>query len=253
MAPEELIKLFIEDIGLRISDIPRVPDVKTPDFLIQDDKATYVLELKSKFPNPSKQAERNKSFERGALHEATEPIVPQNRLSGIIGHAKKQLDVHVNDEQVFRLLWLYCGSHLAEAHFEQFHSSLYGSTSLVDWAENGKSGTVYYFYNSDYFRFKDSIDGAFISTSKKMQFCLNTYSPRYESLKRSELIKKLPGGIIDPFEEEKEGNGFIVDTDVNRNDRATVTDFIIKKYGLSNMTKIMDMNYYSGTVQVKLD
>lgn len=253
MRPEDLIKVFIRDLGISIEDIPTVDEELTPDFILNDASSIYLLELKTKYSNPDKQILKEESFNMGILHETTESILPQNRLSGIIAHAKEQLDNAAKKDEVFRLLWLFVDSSVAEAHFEQFESTLYGSTSLVDWGEDRKSGTVFYFYNSDFYRYKDSIDAAFISNRKELKFCLNSYSPRYKRLKSTQLFLNLPGGIIDPLELEANGTGFIADTNIDRKERSAVTKYVVEKYNLSDLTRIMDMKAYSGTVQVNLD
>jgi hypothetical protein len=42
----------------------------------------------------------------------------------------------------------------------QFEATLYSSTTICDWSDEGECKVYYFFYNSDFFRFKDTLDAA---------------------------------------------------------------------------------------------
>ncbi len=70
--------------------------------------------------------------------------------------------------------------------------------------------------------FRDILDTAIVSTEAEAKLLLNPLSPQYEQMKTSSLPKHLGNAVIDPIELEKEGQTFLVEGDVDRNNKEAV-------------------------------
>ncbi|MCG8064882.1 MAG: hypothetical protein N0C89_12150 [Candidatus Thiodiazotropha endolucinida] len=148
-----------------------------------------------------------------------------------------------------RIVWLLSTGYLAEPNMHQFEATLYGSTTVCDWSDEGECKVCYFFYNSDFFRFRDTLDAAIVSTEQEAKLLLNPLSSRYESMKSCSLVEKIGKAVVDPIAEEQEGFAFYVDGEVDRNDKNAVLNYLRKKYNADKMLDIT-MNYMSGTVLV---
>ena len=56
--------------------------------------------------------------------------------------------------------------------------------------------------------------------------------------------------VVDPIELEKNGDAFLVDGDIDRNDSEAILQYLREKYKSNNMTNIT-MNFMSGTIAVR--
>lgn len=236
------IKRFFETLGYQVEKINESNE-ESPDFIISDDTSSSVLELKTKFPSLEEIEERKRRLYSGAIHNVHEIILGNNTLSGIIKKAKNQLR-NYREENILRLVWLLATGHLAEPRMFQFEATLYGSTTI---ASTERALGCYFFYNSDFYRFREILDGAIISTETRAKLLLNSLSPRYEQLKNSSLPKYLGDAVVDPIELESNALAFMLDGDVDRKDKETILAYLRKKYGLQNVVDIT-MNYLSGTM-----
>lgn len=248
---EKRIEKLFADLGFTIFKIPELPDQKTPDFKVSDNDSKYLVEVKSKYPSSKALSSREEVLASGMIRFEQTHLEPRNTFSGIIEDGIDQLSSYIQSDVDFRLLWLHSNSHLSEAFLNVYHSTLFGSSTLIDWSDGGKSGIAYYVRNSSFYRFRDILDGAFISTDSKLVFCLNSYSRRYQKLRSSKLIAKLDKFIDDPIITESKGDGFIADTDIERSNEDSVLKYLKTKYGLSDLTKLMDLK--SNTFSITVD
>jgi len=232
---EPLVKRFFIDLGYHVEKIPET-DEKTPDFLIFDDTSSFLLELKTKLPSEAENEERRKLLDAGKIHSIHEEIVRKNRLSGIITKAKNQLESY-KEKDVLRIIWLLTTGHRAELRKLQFESTLYGLDCVGD-VTNDRILDCYFFHNSDFFRYREILDGAIVATESEAILFLNPLSPRYVQIKSSSLPKHLGGYVVDPIEREKNGEAFFIDSDVNRGDEESVLRYLRDKYKSDNMVKL---------------
>ena len=135
-----------------------------------------------------------------------------------------------NGESVdFRLLWLHARHRHEDVQLHQFQATLYGAVDLIDWDEGTGSATArrcFGLTSSEFFRLKDVLDGAFISTDQRRLLCLNHLSPRFAELRRSILCQTFPG-ICDPIEQEQAGTAYIADCGLNL---ARISDLAVVPY-----------------------
>jgi hypothetical protein len=241
---EPVVKRFFENLGYHVEKITESEE-ESPDFFISDDSSSYVLELKTKFPSKEELEERRQMLDSGEIHNIQETIINKNRLSGVIRKAGDQLS-RFDNENIFRIVWLLATGHLAEPRMLQFEATLYGTTAVV--SSNG-AGDSYFFYNSDFYRYREAIDGAIVSTEKQAKLLLNPLSPRYVRLKASSLPKHMGTAIVDPVDMEKQGKVFIVDSDVDRTDKDAILNYLRSKYGIPDIVNLA-MVYLSGTLEI---
>jgi hypothetical protein len=241
---ESEVKCYFEKLGYHVEKITE-GELQSPDFLIWDDESTYVLEVKTKFPSSEQVTERERVLELGRIYNICESIKNNNTLSGIVKKANKQLEQY-NDEDLLRIVLLLATGHNAELRMLQFKATLYGLAPIVSC--QGASD-CYFFYNSDFYRHSETIDGAIVSTESEAKLLLNPLSPRFARLKASSLPIHFGGAVVDPIELERHGKAFIVESDVNRADRDAVLSFLRDKYGIADMMNLT-MNYLSGTLVV---
>jgi hypothetical protein len=123
MSQEELITHILEHWGLDVTKIPETDD-KTPDFLAVGEDSSYLIELKTKSPNPELLERREAALSTGELFEEFLPMQRRNRLSGVIRSASTQLnDYDANNS--FQIVWLHSEGHSAEAQMDLFEIALY--------------------------------------------------------------------------------------------------------------------------------
>jgi hypothetical protein len=241
---ESFVKPFFEGLGYQVEKIAE-SDIETPDFSIFDDISSYVLELKTKFPTEAEIVERMQLLEVGKIHQLHETIISKNRLSGIIKKAKDQLESH--NKKDLCIVWLLATGHLAEPRMLQFEATLYGLSPLVS---AKRTGDCFFFYNSDFFRYRGVLDAAIVSTESEAKLLLNPLSPRYKQMKNSSLPKHLGEAVIDPVELEKNGKAFYMDSDVDRGDKEAVLAYLRDKYKSDDIASLT-MTYLSGTIAIQ--
>lgn len=218
------------------------------DWLSELEGCRLLIEEKTKFDNPVLQLNRHSAFAAGEVHASTVPLVRNNRLSGIVRKAAKQLSSTGADlTHDLRVVWFTGVGFDAEAKHLQFIATLYGSTQIFEL--DGRGLRPYYFFrNSDFFRFRDQLDGAIVAylsgNTVTMKLCLNPYSGNYQMLRDSPFARKFPTGLVDPVAEEAAGEALIADTDIDRSNESAVIDYLQLKYKLERAMN-MDMNMAS--------
>lgn len=104
--------------------------------------------------------------------------------------------------------------------------------------------TCYYFDHSEFYRFRDSLDGAIVSSLDEGKLCLNTLSARYESLRKSGLARSVGNGLCDPVSLTADGSAWIVDGAIDRLDENAVLRYLSEKYAERGVQRIR-MGYIS--------
>ncbi|GAW97290.1 MULTISPECIES: hypothetical protein [Colwellia] len=244
METEVLVKRVLEEhFGFQVEKIPE-SDRKTPDFLVHDNENEYLIEVKEKKANPSLDLAREAAFAKGELFEVSESLATKSVLQNIVRDGRKQIKEHVTDDSTFRVVWVHCTGLAYDATLEQIITGLYGSKTVVDFSsDKGFSGICYYFGDSQFFKYSDSIDAVMVTGCEgETTLCLNNFSPRYEQLKKSSLVKLIPDGVRDPIHEEKEGSAFLVDGEVNRKNPNDVLGYLKDKYKTGKLN-VMNMRH----------
>ncbi len=236
--------------GFSVEKIPEssVPGEKRPDYNVRLEDETYLVEVKSREDDPEASKERKEVLNQGEIYSEHKPLIRKNTVSGVIREAHDQLKDYGEPEWL-NLVWLCAVENAQEAKFDQFTAALYGTTQIFDLDGDGLHRTCYFFRNSEFFRYRNVLDAAFVSTVNQVNLCLNPHSPRFEKVRSSKLVEKLQSAVIDPIVQESNGEAYIVDSDINRNDEKAVLNYLREKYSKPKIIKI-DLGWHSGTIQV---
>lgn len=249
MNPEDFIQAVFKTLGYTAQKIQESSKDKSPDFIVSGDGFTYLIELKTKLADPEKILRRDETLQKGGIASESESTGRRNRLSGVLRTASKQLSEYKGQPVRFRLVWMLAQGHHPDVQMLQFEATLYGKMDIIDMAQSGFL-PCYYFTHSDFYTFRDSIDGAIISTGSEAKFCLNTYSENYQLLKDSPLFNKFRPGVLDPLELEKEGFAFIADCEIERSNENAMIGYLCAKYKKDRLMPIQ-MGYHSASVRVR--
>lgn len=247
MDVENVVKTTLEDWGFKVQKIEE-SKIKTPDFLCSKDNQNYLIELKTKFPNPELKSKRNETLKSGNLFDDISPIIRKKYLSRIIQNSTKQLKSPQNLDNPYRIVWLHCEGFNALTHFNQYKSSLYGLMKIFPLEQNHLYD-CYYFGNSDFYKYKEILDGAIISYPDNLLICVNNLSMRYNDFKNSSFIKSFKDRHLDPINEEKKGIALIVDNAVDRSKPDLVIKFLEDKYDICKLMPIT-MKHATATVSI---
>ena len=214
-----------------------------------------LVEEKTKFEDPAEIARRSDAYAAGQPYDSHTPFKPDNRLSGISRKAAAQLASSAGDiPHQYRFVWCTATGHTHEAKFHQYIATLYGSTNIVERSKIVPLRRCYFYRNSDFFRFRDRIDGAVVAQSDganvDLKLCLNPLSPRFAALRASRTCAAFGTAVQDPLVDEAEGGAFILDCDLDRLQEPALLDYLREKYGTDYLMQ-MDMGMASVSMVVK--
>jgi hypothetical protein len=254
MPNHSFARALLRHWGVTVEDIP-TSEKKEADFLASFNTVRVLIEEKTKEDDPDYLDTRAKELEKGEIHAAAFPLVRNETLSGIIRNASNQLRSSSDTPHDFRLLWFTATGVQAQAKYEQFMSTLYGRTNIVEMGTN-TFRRCYYFRNADFFRRAGEIDGAVAAytddTSITAKLCLNSLSPNYLALQQSSVIRHFASAVEDPVELEASGGAMILDTDLNRKDEGPLLSYLQSKYKTRPLMTF-DLGYTSASVLVAKD
>lgn len=244
-------RLLLEHWGVVVDDIP-TSDKEESDFLATFGDAKVLIEEKAKLDDLAFLAQRAQVLDSGEIHSASLPLVRDNRLSGIVSKASRQLQSSATLPHDFRLVWFTAVGLQAEGKYHQFIATLYGTTKILEMNQSHYR-SCYFFRNSDFHRHAAILDGAVAAylsgTSITAKLCLNPLSPNYAALKASPVVAVFGNGIEDPPQREAEGVSFIADGGIDRNDEAALLAHLQQKYGTAPLMKF-DLGHLSASVRV---
>ncbi|MEW6681617.1 MAG: hypothetical protein AB1451_01645 [Nitrospirota bacterium] len=248
---KEFAKEALRHFGLQVEDIPPQPGRKTPDLLGRfAEGETFLFEVKAKRDDPDQVEEEERALDQGEAYSRSIPTGSRNTLSGIISDGVEQLVSYLEVGDAFRLLWLQCEGREAADHRRRFQSTLFGIQEIIDMDDaTHDSRYCYYFGNSEFFRHRETLDGAIIFANDEIQLCVNTLSPRVEGFRRSKLVQVLAAGLCDPDALEARGEGYIVDGDIDRRDKNLVIGHLAAKYNRPRLIFI-DMKHHTVKMRV---
>lgn len=243
----------LEQWGAKVSPI-QTSDKDESDWLAEFGDYRLLVEEKTKFEDDAARADRDAKIARGEVHGSALPLAYNNRLSGIVRKAAKQLDSTgldvIHDS---RIVWFTGTGFDAEAKHYQFIATLYGSTKIFEIERRSGLKDCYFFRNGDFYRFRAQLDGAVVAHLHGHQvtakLCLNPHAAGWQALRDSPFASNFKRGLIDPVAEEAAGRAYIADTALPRSDSQAVLHYLEEKYGLQRVQN-MDMNLASALVAV---
>jgi hypothetical protein len=200
----------------------------TPDLLVADQESTFLIEVKERYGSAY---QNGGDYQISNLSEVKlDKISRQNRLSGISRKAFEQLDTHP-DQKIFRLIWLVADPHNQHLYYEQFRYTMYGIRLVVaKTLENGFVKEGYYIENSDFYRWRNKLDGVALGNFGGL--FINNHSPRYKEFRNTRFRHLFGDTVWDPSVIEESGKIFCLDSDIDRRDDLAVKRALEVKYGV---------------------
>jgi hypothetical protein len=252
MPDQSIARSVLSVWGAKVEAVP-TSEKEESDWFATLDGFRLLIEEKTKLENPDQVAERNLALEFEGVHGTTTSLGPNNRISGIVRKAERQLISTAMDlEPDARVVWLTSVGLDREAKDRQAYSTLYGATKVFNLDVSKSMRDCFFFHNSDFFRY-NKLDGAFLATANKgaatIRLCLNPFSERWSALRDSPFASKLNSGLVDPIAREAAGKAMIADTDIDRRNPDAVLDYLRLKYGIKRLCN-MDMIMASATVSI---
>jgi hypothetical protein len=236
---EELVVASLTQFGFAVTPILPAEN-RTADLLADDGTHRYLIEVKTKESSTENLRRRDEALQAGLIHKTNQPLKRLNRYSSIVHSAANQLRATLPDESLLRLVWLQAVGLDHHIQCELFESSLYGKEFVTSFFDKDGLYPCFHFYESDFFRDRDVLDGAVICEAIGAEFsarlCLNMYSERYEQVQSSKLGRHFGSGVCDPRELEKLGRAYWADCDIDRDDKEAVLAYLSQKYDRPNLT-----------------
>lgn len=244
----------LRHLGFEVTKIPVDNDSEAADWKASIDGETLLVEEKTKFEDEAEIAKRAAAYKAGEPYASHIPLTRNNRLSGISRKAAGQLAASATViPHQFRFVWFTATGHHHEAKARQYVATLYGSTGIIERGKMNRIRKCYFFRNSDFYQYRESIDAAVVAEmdGRDLTFYLylNPLSDRYPQLAISK-VRAAFKGVIDPCEDERESGAFIVDGDVDRARENDVLEYVREKYGTDYLMN-MDMGMSGVSMPVK--
>lgn len=245
---------ILTHLGFDVSQIAR-GDGKTADWTASIGDEVMLVEEKTKFEDDADVAKRAAAYAAGKPFDTHTPFKSDNRLSGISRKAASQLAASAAEvAHQYRLLWLTATGHSHEAKFHRYIATLYGSTNIVERSRIVPLRRCYFYRNSDFFRFRNEIDGAVVAKSDgehvDLKLCLNSLSPNFDLFRVSQARAAFGTGVLDPLIDEAEGGAFIVDCDLDRSRENDLLEYLREKYKTDYLMQ-MDMGMASVSMAIR--
>lgn len=248
---EELIASTIQGWGLDCHRIEEAID-KRADFLVSDGAQSYFIELKTKNESPERSALRSAFFQSEEVFADTLGLTATATYRSILAKASKQLaSMAAQDNTPLRIPWLHCVGLQASVDAERFKNLLFGSVYIADWGDGGDAKPCYFFLPSIFHQYRYIIDAAIVSTEHDLWLCINPQSQRHGQVAKCRLASVLAEGKIDPSQLAIDGLAWIVDASLDRRDEGAVLRWVIGKYGLSDLSTVMEMEEISIASSIK--
>ena len=218
---------FMNHFGYSCNEIEESSN-ETPDLLVNCNDEDIGIEIKTKCDDESALLKKMNILKSGYTYEYSKEIKRQNNISKIIGKASKQL-LSISNLN-YRGIWFDIKNDNPENTIELIKSSLYGKK--VIFTNRPEAVNCYYFTNSDFYKYKNEIDFAYISHNNKIEMLINNISIKYHNLLKSSFIAAFKEFLYDPINDDKLGKIFIIDTDIDRSNTDELLKYLMAKYNL---------------------
>ena len=229
----------LQKLGFTVEEIPPKPcsQQETPDFDVIGKSSNYLIELKVKGDNPAEIEQDRKELASGKIVMKATPSGPRNKMDSIICDGSDQMDAEDPAHAKFHVLWLHSWGFDAKFLHERFRATLFGAVQVI--YPPNIAPMCYYFYDSSFFRLRNTLDAAIVSFDGNLQLCVNSLSPRVGEFRKSELYQSLLEGLCDPDDEEKNCRGLIMDAPhIDRRKKDAVLDYLKNKYRLRQLIEL---------------
>lgn len=248
---EGFVKAVLEDKGAAVTPVAR-GCMQTPDFDVQFGGAHYIVEVKTREEDLARADARHATLLRGEVHGDSDSLGRKNTISSIIESGVDQLQAY-GPMAAFRVVWVHCSAPFGERYKEQFFNAFYGSTRLYDLDDRNYKVDGIYFRDSDFFRFRATLDGAVITMEVgegvvQLFVLANDHSAKYEAFRVSPLPEAFPVGFYDPVAQEAAGDAVVIRGAFDRRNASAVLAHIHQLTGRRIYN--IDFSHTSATIAV---
>jgi len=220
-------------------DESNVEGEERPDFLVKILNEQHIIELKTKDMSRETYGEIFNTISEDNICTRSIDLVRENKYSKVISKAKSQLDSYNLGTFTYKILWLHSIGIDSHNHMEQFKRALYGIKSLVDFDYEDGARDCYFFTQSDFYRYRNIIDAAFLTRDGYLQLCLNPFSENYNQIKVSGLFQALENqNQLDPMQLEEENIIYYADSNMPRSNAEESIEYLKEKYDRHNLMVI---------------
>lgn len=230
---------LLERWGLRVGKVPVRSDAKTPDLRGSIHHEIYAIELKQRDSDRILEELRPVLEQNASASYSPLGMSRDTAFQSLIREGVYQL--RSESSKTFRLLWVHCEGLDSDTDEIKTHNSLLGTEYVLAKGPRGKAHECHFFGESDFWRYRNDIDGAIVSRQVaweqiNVSLVLNPNSPRRIEFRESTIVRSVPSGIlIDVAALEKKGECLIADCEFDRRDTGAVLGYLEKKYSLRLM------------------
>lgn len=199
----------LTEFGFRVEEIPESnePNQSRADLLVSDDESHYVIEVKDKGEGDERRKERHETLGKGEVFSETDALARDNSISGVLIHARDQLDATPKPPNAFQLIWLYSAGVAADTKFRQTQYTFYGIRHLICRDDNsGMTTDCLYFDYCTAFNMP-TVEAVILTDKQNLSVCLNEFSTRAAEFRASALYTRFKEvrAIFDPVELVEQG------------------------------------------------
>lgn len=253
MSSDDISKLILEYMGLRVEKLEEPGDRKEADFLAYYESEIFIIEAKLKVDNEKELSRRERVLTQGEVYVKDDVLGRDNTISGALSNARDQLissaKIHRHD---LRIIFHLSKGINAKAKYEKATDTLLGRTNIVDMTAK-KCKPCYFFRYSDFHKFRHAFDVAIVGyvdghLELHANLYANPHSPRYEKTKESKFLAR--HGCKDPIAEEAQGRAYIPDANISIREPEEVLNHLRIKYKNATLQQI---DFFAPEITIRIE
>jgi hypothetical protein len=190
-------------------------------------------------------------LDEGEIIDRSESLGPHNTISARIKEAHRQLSSFESTRHAFRLVWFCAYGQFSGLVANRARTTFLGDITIFE-SESDRQWRAYFFDHNQFHRYKDVLDGAFISevrpSEASVQLILNPLSSRYGAFRRSRLVHAFSSGLLDPVAIERDGDGVIVGPDADRTSENSKLSYLASRYAI-HQPFIIRMGHHAAMIR----
>lgn len=244
---------ILSHLGFHVEEIP-VGAGRTADLRITDDTSIYHLEIKEKFEAAALADVRTDCLARGEVYEQADDLAHDNRISGILCDARKQLDKTPKDAGTFQLIWFHADGIDSDLKYSQAFATFYGQVPLIALnPRHSETKHCFYFDYSAAFAMP-TVEALILTDSNQLQVCLNEFAIRANEFRATQFYQRFLAldGVIDPLALASSGKVIACRATIPRKNDEDVSNALQEQTGVLYSPIRMKRHACSVAVQVKV-
>jgi hypothetical protein len=246
---KELVKRLLEHHGFAV-DAARAAEAwagHRPDFLAQKDQDSFAIEFKEKV-NGSASLQGDFPIAAAKGFDSRALSVPR---AGLARGALKPSGAPTAPPDAFRMFWFHFEGEEAPLNFDRARARLFGTMAIADLGlrEATPAESIhprpdlqrrqcYYFTESIFSRYRDSLDAVVLSRTCRLLLCINSLSPNACRFRASAMARAFSDSVVDPDRWEKSKIAFVLDGRIDRRNPETCLGYLQQKYHTGHLVAL---------------